>query len=183
MDLWRKRLSLILSTISLILLVVVVSELIIYLRLFTPTVSQKTVSISRSPDQAKAEAEKKFPWLPTKLMSYPTQTEERMFVILGTLEEKGGETWLIRPEGGETLQVFITPQTRFYLRQPYISEGKFVGEKSIEINRENFIKNEVVMVEWQVPGIKDEKEIIGEEGQIKPEYRQIKSLTISKRER
>lgn len=121
---------------------------------------------------AKVAAEKNFSWQPTEISSYLLAGEQtqKVFMVLAELVEKGGNLWTVKPADGKKLEVALSSQTKFYQRQPVLTEDRFGwGEKSTEISREDFQIGEVVMVEW-VNGV-------WEGG----EKRRVIALTVSKR--
>lgn len=186
----KRKPSYILSFLFVFFLVVIISEVVFYYLLSQKRVIKKpfssiTSSQSQSPktsERGRILAEEYFPWRPTEVMGYTNQKGEKVLVILGKLEEKNKDFWLIRPKQGEVLKILLTPQTQFFLRQPIVEKDRFKGERSLPYFKEGFKEGEIIMVEWLSPIIKNEKDLIDENGQIKPEYRQISSWAISKRE-
>lgn len=118
-------------------------------------------------------AEKNFSWQPTEITSHLVKGEQtqKIFMVLGELIEKEDHLWTIRPADSQELEVALGSQTKFYQRQPVLTEDQFGwGEKSLEIPRESFQIKEVVMVEW-INGVWENA----------PKRRVI-ALTVSKRE-
>lgn len=178
----RLNIALFIIIILIILAVLIlIAEAVFFFRLPKNPLPEISPPKTQELSPLKKALEEKFRWQPTKLMSYPRKSGQKIFVILAKLEKKYSNLWQAKPANNEKLEVKITPQTKFYLRKPFTDEHGHLGEKSEETSQESFSETDTIMIEWLQPGINDEKEMLDEKGHLKKEYWQISALTISLR--